>query len=75
MEQAKKMFQRAVLRREKMLKPHYFHILEVINYLRQLDVEVTENEDQNIDVDHNLSKKRARRKNLPQLKKVKTDRF
>ena len=44
MEQAKKMFQRAVLVREKVLGPHHPHTLEVVNYLRQLDAEVTENE-------------------------------
>jgi tetratricopeptide (TPR) repeat protein len=46
MEQAKKMFQRAVLGREKVLGPHHPYTLEVVNYLRQLDVEVTENEGQ-----------------------------
>ena len=47
MEQARKMFQRAALGREKVLGPHHPHTLEVVNYLRQLDVEVTENEGQN----------------------------
>jgi len=67
MEQAKKMFQRAVLGREKVLGPHHPHTLEVVNYLRQLDVEVTENEGQNTDVGHNPSRKRDRWKNLLRL--------
>jgi hypothetical protein len=33
-EQAKKMFQRAVLGREKVLGPHHPHTLEVVNDLR-----------------------------------------
>jgi tetratricopeptide (TPR) repeat protein len=72
--QAKKMFQRAVWGREKVLGPHHPRTLEVVNYLRQLDVEVTENEGQNTDVGHNPSRKRTRRKNLLRLKKVKADR-
>jgi hypothetical protein len=70
MEQAKKMFQRAVRGREKVLGPHHLHIL-VINYLRQLDVEVTESEGQNTDVGHNPSRKRDRWKNPLRLKNVK----
>jgi tetratricopeptide (TPR) repeat protein len=45
-EQAKEMFQRAVLGRAKVLGPRHPHTLEVVNYLRQLDVKVTENEGQ-----------------------------
>jgi hypothetical protein len=38
MEEAKTMFQRAVLGREKVLGPGYPHTLEVVNYLKQLNV-------------------------------------
>ena len=68
------MFQRVVLVREKVLGPHHPHTLEVVNNLRQLDVEVTENEGQNTDVGHNPSRKRDRWKNLLRLKNVKADR-
>jgi tetratricopeptide (TPR) repeat protein len=74
MEQAKKMFQRAILGREKVLGPHHPHTLEVVNYLRQLDAKVTENEGQNTDVGHNPLRKRDRWKNLLRLKNVKADR-
>jgi Tfp pilus assembly protein PilF len=70
-EQAKEMFQRAVLGRAKVLGPRHPHTLEVINYLRQLDVEVTENERQNTDVGHNPSRKRDRWKNILRLKSSK----
>ena len=43
-DQAKKMFQRAVSGREKVLGPHHPHTLEVVNDLRELDVEVTKTE-------------------------------
>jgi len=38
MEEAKTMFQRAVLGREKVLGPGHPHTLEVVNYLKQLNV-------------------------------------
>jgi tetratricopeptide (TPR) repeat protein len=60
MGQAKIMFQRATLGREKMLGPRHPQTLEAINYLRQLDVKVTEMKGQNTDVVHNPLRKRNR---------------
>ena len=42
MEQAKTMLHRAVLGRQKVLGPHHPYTLKIVNYLKQLDVEVAE---------------------------------
>ena len=57
------MLQRAALGREKVLGPGRPHIVRVVNCLRQLNVGVKRNENQNSSVDQGLPKERTVREN------------
>jgi tetratricopeptide (TPR) repeat protein len=72
--EAEKMFQRAVLGRDKVLGSDHSSTLEVINDLNnlQLAVEETDNGNQNTDNGHDSSGKRDRIKRLLRLKRSKT---
>jgi hypothetical protein len=63
------MFRHVSLGWEEMLGPHHPRTLEMVNYLRQLDMEVTENEGQNTDVGQKPSSERDRWKNFTATEK------
>jgi hypothetical protein len=52
------MFQRVALGREKVLGPGHPHTLEVVNCLKQLNMGIKRNGNQNSSVDQGLSKRK-----------------